>query len=285
MLVLGVWRLNSLPTNYSKVFLIRCYLFHFQELQPTGVAAAVVESEDSFLDNLIFNGQATDTSSSTTTTGRTKTPRPRPTSDHELRQGSVTGTPKPPTTELDDLFISVKTTKSYHDSRLSLIIKTWFQLAKSQVSINSVNKLQERGRQWTPLNYYGLLNVDDCYYNNNYHLQVSRVFCLIFFLRRMTSKLRWPTSYNQKFRIFAILLRNHLILIINKLWMAESYKIRLVGGGLLNLLLLARAEHTRKRVGCIGSTIRCVAEEVCVALESVTSSRFFTISARITHQS
>lgn len=52
----------------------------------------------------------------------------------DLSQRSVTGTPKPPTTELDDIFISVKTTKSYHDSRLALIVKTWFQLAKDQVS-------------------------------------------------------------------------------------------------------------------------------------------------------
>ncbi|XP_037818061.1 fringe glycosyltransferase isoform X1 [Lucilia sericata] len=50
----------------------------------------------------------------------------------DLSQRSVTGTPKPPTTELDDIFISVKTTKSYHDSRLALIVKTWFQLAKDQ---------------------------------------------------------------------------------------------------------------------------------------------------------
>uniref|UniRef100_A0A182YPC2 Fringe-like glycosyltransferase domain-containing protein n=1 Tax=Anopheles stephensi TaxID=30069 RepID=A0A182YPC2_ANOST len=45
---------------------------------------------------------------------------------------AVTGTPKPPTTELDDLLISVKTTKSYHDTRLEMIIKTWYQLAKEQ---------------------------------------------------------------------------------------------------------------------------------------------------------
>ncbi|XP_058982052.1 fringe glycosyltransferase [Musca domestica] len=51
---------------------------------------------------------------------------------HDLSQRSVTGTPKPPTTELDDIFISVKTTKSYHDSRLAMIVKTWFQLAKDQ---------------------------------------------------------------------------------------------------------------------------------------------------------
>lgn len=48
--------------------------------------------------------------------------------------GAVTATPKPPTTVLDDIFISVKTTKNYHDTRLALIIKTWFQLAKGQVS-------------------------------------------------------------------------------------------------------------------------------------------------------
>lgn len=56
-------------------------------------------------------------------------------SEHQrLSQRAVTGTPKPPTTELNDIFISVKTTKNYHDSRLALIIKTWFQLAKEQVS-------------------------------------------------------------------------------------------------------------------------------------------------------
>lgn len=53
----------------------------------------------------------------------------------ELSQGAVTATPKPPTTELSDIFISVKTTKSYHATRLPLIIKTWFQLAKDQVRL------------------------------------------------------------------------------------------------------------------------------------------------------
>ncbi len=47
-------------------------------------------------------------------------------------------TPTVPTIELDDVFISVKTTKDYHDNRLSMIIKTWFQLAKDQVS-NYIN--------------------------------------------------------------------------------------------------------------------------------------------------
>uniref|UniRef100_A0A2M4ADJ3 Putative fringe glycosyltransferase n=1 Tax=Anopheles triannulatus TaxID=58253 RepID=A0A2M4ADJ3_9DIPT len=48
------------------------------------------------------------------------------------RAPAVTGTPKPPTTELDDLLISVKTTKGYHDTRLEMITKTWYQLAKEQ---------------------------------------------------------------------------------------------------------------------------------------------------------
>lgn len=54
---------------------------------------------------------------------------------HDLSQRAVTATPQPPTTELDDIFISVKTTKNYHDTRLALIIKTWFQLARDQVSL------------------------------------------------------------------------------------------------------------------------------------------------------
>lgn len=33
---------------------------------------------------------------------------------------------------LDDIFISVKTTKNYEDTRLPIILKTWFQLAKEQ---------------------------------------------------------------------------------------------------------------------------------------------------------
>lgn len=52
--------------------------------------------------------------------------------EYQNGQLSVTGTPKPPTTELDDLLISVKTTKGYHETRLEMIIKTWYQLAKEQ---------------------------------------------------------------------------------------------------------------------------------------------------------
>lgn len=43
-------------------------------------------------------------------------------------------TPKPPNVELDDIFISVKTTKANHGNRLDVISKTWFQLAAKQVN-------------------------------------------------------------------------------------------------------------------------------------------------------
>ncbi|CAH1984851.1 unnamed protein product [Acanthoscelides obtectus] len=46
---------------------------------------------------------------------------------------TATATVKPPTTTLDDVFISVKTTKNYHRKRLPIILKTWFQLARKQV--------------------------------------------------------------------------------------------------------------------------------------------------------
>uniref|UniRef100_A0A182TU88 Fringe-like glycosyltransferase domain-containing protein n=1 Tax=Anopheles melas TaxID=34690 RepID=A0A182TU88_9DIPT len=67
-------------------------------------------------------------------TGPGEDPRRRTLDGHRIPPPpAVTGTPKPPTTELDDLLISVKTTKSYHDTRLEMIIKTWYQLAKEQV--------------------------------------------------------------------------------------------------------------------------------------------------------
>lgn len=41
-------------------------------------------------------------------------------------------------TNLDDMFISVKTTKHYHHSRLPAIVDTWFQFARNQVSLYAV---------------------------------------------------------------------------------------------------------------------------------------------------
>lgn len=42
---------------------------------------------------------------------------------------------------LDDVFLSVKTTAAYHKARLPVILKTWFQLAKKQVSFCSKNSI------------------------------------------------------------------------------------------------------------------------------------------------
>lgn len=47
----------------------------------------------------------------------------------------ATATMAPFATNLDDVFISVKTTKHYHHSRLPAIIDTWFQFARNQVSL------------------------------------------------------------------------------------------------------------------------------------------------------
>ncbi|KMQ90465.1 fringe glycosyltransferase-like protein [Lasius niger] len=44
----------------------------------------------------------------------------------------ATATMAPFATNLNDVFISVKTTKHYHHSRLPAIIDTWFQFAKNQ---------------------------------------------------------------------------------------------------------------------------------------------------------
>lgn len=38
---------------------------------------------------------------------------------------------------LEDIFISVKTSRHYQASRLPVILKTWFQLAKEQVGIDN----------------------------------------------------------------------------------------------------------------------------------------------------
>ena len=36
---------------------------------------------------------------------------------------------------LDDVYISVKTSKKYHQNRLQIVIDTWFQQARNQVSV------------------------------------------------------------------------------------------------------------------------------------------------------
>lgn len=56
--------------------------------------------------------------------------------EEERRRGLLntlvaTATAKPATT-LDDIFISIKTTKAFHKTRLDLVLKTWFSLAREQ---------------------------------------------------------------------------------------------------------------------------------------------------------
>lgn len=43
-------------------------------------------------------------------------------------------TTKEPSTTLNDIYISVKTGYNYHETRLALILRTWYQLAAAQVS-------------------------------------------------------------------------------------------------------------------------------------------------------
>ena len=38
---------------------------------------------------------------------------------------------------VEDIFISVKTTQKFHESRLDLILRTWYNTAKNNVSISS----------------------------------------------------------------------------------------------------------------------------------------------------
>ena len=47
---------------------------------------------------------------------------------------------------LDDVFISVKTTKKFHESRVSLQLETWFNLAREQVSFSSIDFYRPRGK-------------------------------------------------------------------------------------------------------------------------------------------
>lgn len=46
-----------------------------------------------------------------------------------------TVTPKPTAIQLDDIFLAIKTTQTNHAKRLSIIAKTWFQIAREQVKI------------------------------------------------------------------------------------------------------------------------------------------------------
>uniref|UniRef100_A0A2C9KU68 Fringe-like glycosyltransferase domain-containing protein n=1 Tax=Biomphalaria glabrata TaxID=6526 RepID=A0A2C9KU68_BIOGL len=51
-------------------------------------------------------------------------------SEPEIEKTDETGVRE---TELSDIFISVKTTSKYHQSRVSILLKTWYRLAKEQI--------------------------------------------------------------------------------------------------------------------------------------------------------
>lgn len=57
--------------------------------------------------------------------------RKKTTFDHELRAEDLRQSRN--LTELDDVFISIKTTSDYHEARVTLLVDTWFQNAKKQV--------------------------------------------------------------------------------------------------------------------------------------------------------
>lgn len=50
---------------------------------------------------------------------------------------------------LDQIFISIKTSSKFHKSRLDVILKTWFKLAKSHVSFASYWPACPRPYRWS----------------------------------------------------------------------------------------------------------------------------------------
>ena len=68
---------------------------------------------------------------------------PEPKSQVSFLKTEVIRTEAPPAgITLDDVFISVKTTKQFHESRLDVIVKTWFTMAPKQVSFENLYRHQ-----------------------------------------------------------------------------------------------------------------------------------------------
>ena len=68
------------------------------------------------------------------TANNSKAHKPRVSSEHRMLQSDDKFLLSEQQVTLDEVYISVKTTKKYHGSRLQLIVDTWFQFAKNQVS-------------------------------------------------------------------------------------------------------------------------------------------------------
>ena len=107
----------TLKRILQALFLAVLFSFSTLSLWPGRFFRSVVDEEENTLAGSLMNDNeiveistALDGALSMTTTTKTK-----------------------PHTTLDDIFISVKTTKNFHASRLDFIIKTWFTLAREQV--------------------------------------------------------------------------------------------------------------------------------------------------------
>jgi hypothetical protein len=65
----------------------------------------------------------------------------------------------PPRTEQEDIFISVKTSRQFHESRLEVVVKTWFQLGREQIwffTDAEDERMQEKTSKLNP--YLGVLH-------------------------------------------------------------------------------------------------------------------------------
>lgn len=124
-------QLDSQLNRITHIFISFRFFFRFLEQQSPEAAFDIVvnrlDAEDSSSNKIIDNEPLT------------LTPlRAYLANDVTALGGTIT--PKPPNVELDDIFISVKTTKANHGNRLDVISKTWFQLAAKQVNcaLNSI---------------------------------------------------------------------------------------------------------------------------------------------------
>lgn len=107
------------PDLLSVKIVLKYYFLQDEEKSPV-TAASAKDYEETFENSIVIN--------------------PRANRDYRIESErtseiipSVTATRKPHQAKLEDLFLSVKTTKHYHNHRLPIILKTWFQLAKQQV--------------------------------------------------------------------------------------------------------------------------------------------------------
>lgn len=89
--------------------------------------SAAFSAEQWYHDLNLFSSPIKDSSSNSTTSAQGHKTDQETSNTHSDYEWSTN-------IDLDDIFISVKTTKKFHTTRLKAIVKTWFQLARDQVS-------------------------------------------------------------------------------------------------------------------------------------------------------